>query len=183
MLRQGLNQGSRAESTRVLKGSSAQQYYRANSSASTAVGDKGAYRSDGPGLEIVRAETMNGAKVVNLVGEDLGKIEGIMVDVMAGRIAYAVSSFGGSQGAGDKLFAIPWCALTHDAAQQCFVLELPKERLENAPSFAKSHWPTMSDRIWASEVHAYYNVLPYWNDQLKTGDLLVAIFTADQPCG
>jgi sporulation protein YlmC with PRC-barrel domain len=121
--------------------------------------------SDGPGPEVMSAATLDGDKVVNSVGDDLGKIEDIMLDVMSGRIAYAVLSFGGFLGMGDKLFAVPWSALTLDTDQKCFVLDVPKERLEKAPGFDKNHWPSMADRTWASEVHAYYEVSPYWEEE------------------
>lgn len=127
---------------------------------------KRAEPSDGPGPEIMSASTLDGEKVVNSAGEDLGKIEDIMLDVTAGRIAYAVLSFGGFLGMGDKLFAIPWSALTLDVANKCFILDVPKERLEDAPGFDKDHWPAMAERSWATEVHAYYEVSPYWDEQL-----------------
>src|SRR5687767_3366358 len=69
----------------------------------------------GPGPEVMAARTLKGDKVVNMRGEDLGEIEDIMLDVQSGRIAYAVMSFGGVMGIGEKLFAIPWSALVLDA--------------------------------------------------------------------
>src|SRR3569623_2906303 len=68
----------------------------------------------GPGPQVMAADTLQGDKVVNPKGENLGKIEDIMIDVASGRVAYAVLSFGGILGIGDKLFAIPWHALTLD---------------------------------------------------------------------
>jgi len=117
---------------------------------------------DGPGPEIMAADTLEGDSVVNARGEDLGKIEDIMLDVQRGRIAYAVLSSGGFLGMGDKLFAIPWNVLTLDADRKCFVLDVDKERLENAPGFDKDHWPSMADMRWASEVHSFYGQRPYW---------------------
>lgn len=125
-------------------------------------------RSDGPGPEVMDAATLKGDSVVNAVGDDLGKIEAIMLDVTSGRIAYAVLSFGGFLGMGAKLFAIPWSALTLDAAEKRFVLDVSKERLENAPGFDKDHWPSMADQDWATGVHNYYDVKPYWDDELTT---------------
>lgn len=122
---------------------------------------------DGPGPEVMSASTLDGNDVVNSVGDDLGKIEDIMLDVMSGRIAYAVLSFGGFLGMGDKLFAVPWSALTLDTDEKRFVLDVPKERLEKAPGFDKNHWPSMADRTWASEVHAYYEVSPYWEEEAR----------------
>src|SRR3982074_3029198 len=108
-------------------------------------------RSDGPGPEIMDAATLIGDSVVNSSGEDLGKIEAIMLDVTSGRIAYAVLSFGGFLGMGAKLFAIPWPALALDAGEKRFVLGVSKDRLENAPGFDKDHWPAMADPPGATE--------------------------------
>jgi sporulation protein YlmC with PRC-barrel domain len=123
--------------------------------------------SHGPGPEIMNAGTLIGDNVVNAAGDDLGKIEAIMLDVTSGRIAYAVLSFGGFLGMGSKLFAIPWSALALDARQKRFVLDASKERLESAPGFDKDHWPSMADRTWATDVHAHYDVEPYWDDTLS----------------
>jgi sporulation protein YlmC with PRC-barrel domain len=118
--------------------------------------------SGGPGPEVMAARTLKGDKVINPSGEDLGEIEDIMLDVPGGRIAYAVLSFGGILGMGEKYFAIPWSALTLDADRECFVLDIDPDRLKNAPGFDKDHWPSMADPTWASEVYSYYNVQPYW---------------------
>jgi sporulation protein YlmC with PRC-barrel domain len=124
------------------------------------VGGRGNLSGPGPG--VMAADTLQGDKVVNRQGESLGEIEDIMLDVPSGRIAYAVLSFGGVMGIGDKLFAIPWDALTLDADQHCFVLDIDQERLRNAPGFDKDHWPAMADRMWGEQVYSYYNVRPYW---------------------
>ena len=116
----------------------------------------------GPGPDVMAAETLQGDDVVNLQDEKLGTIEDIMLDVGSGRIAYAVLSFGGILGMGDKLFAVPWSAMTLDADRKCFVLDVPKDRLQSAPGFDKDHWPAMADQSWASQVYAYYNQQPYW---------------------
>jgi sporulation protein YlmC with PRC-barrel domain len=127
-------------------------------------------RSKGPGPEIMDAATLKGDTVVNSSGEDLGTIEAIMLDVAGGRIAYAVLSFGGFLGMGSKYFAVPWSAFTLDAGEKQFILGVSKDRLENAPGFDKDHWPSMADVNWASEVHAYYNVTPYWEDDFDAAD-------------
>jgi len=118
--------------------------------------------ASGPGPQVMAANTLQGDSVVNLQGQDLGKIEDIMIDVPSGRVAYAVLSFGGILGIGDKLFAIPWDALTLDADRECFVLDVDETRLKNAPGFDKDHWPSMADRTWGSTIYSYYNRRPYW---------------------
>ncbi len=125
--------------------------------------------SNGPGPAVMDASTLEGDTVVNSSGEDLGKIEAIMLDVAAGRIAYAVLSFGGFLGLGSKYFAIPWSAFTLDAGKKRFILGVSRDRLENAPGFDKDHWPSMVDPTWAMQVHEYYDVTPYWDAVVAEG--------------
>ena len=93
---------------------------------------------------------MIGSKVVNAQNEDLGKIEDLVIDAGAGRIAYAVLSFGGFLGMGDKYFAIPWNAFRFNLAEKHAVLHLDKKQLENAPGFDKDNWPNMADSTWGT---------------------------------
>ncbi len=124
----------------------------------------GERNTGGPGPEVMAADTLQGDKVMNHQGDDLGTIEDIMIDVQRGRVAYAVMSCGGFLGMGEKLFAIPWNALTLDASRHCFVLDADRERFEKAPGFDKDHWPSMADNSWATQVHDFYGVRPYWSD-------------------
>ena len=96
---------------------------------------------------VLSASTLKGDKVVNHQGEDLGKIEELMVDLDHGRIAYAVLSFGGFLGMGDKLFAIPWQAFSVDTVQKRLILNAKKELLEKATGFDKSNWPNMQTPV------------------------------------
>jgi hypothetical protein len=45
---------------------------------------------DGPGPNVMAADTLKGDKLFTSDGEDIGKISEIMLDVRGGRIAYAV---------------------------------------------------------------------------------------------
>jgi len=111
---------------------------------------------------VVAADTLTGDRVVNPRKEDLGTIEHLMIDVKKGRVAYAVLSFGGFLGVGDKLFAIPWGALKVDTAESQLILDIDKQILERAPGFDKDHWPNMADHAWGAEISSYYGVKPYW---------------------
>jgi len=118
--------------------------------------------NSGPGPELMTASTLEGNNVVNRQDETLGEIEEIMLDVRTGRIAYAVMACGGFLGMGDKLFAIPWHALTLDPDEKRFMLDMSKERIEQAPGFDKDHWPSMANETWAADVHRFYATRPYW---------------------
>ena len=97
--------------------------------------------------KVLSASTLKNEKVVNAAGEDLGKMAEYLIDLQSGRIAYCVLSFGGVLGMGDKLFAVPWSALTLDTEKKCFVLNVDKEHLKNAPGFDKDNWPDMGTPV------------------------------------
>jgi len=111
---------------------------------------------------VISASTVIGDSVVNAQGDDLGKVEEVMLDVEDERIAYAVVSFGGFLGIGDKLFAVPWGALQLDAQEHRFVLDESRERLEKAPGFDKKNWPDFADRTIGKEIYGYYGIEQYW---------------------
>ena len=117
-------------------------------------------KNQGPGPELMGADTLMGNDVFNSDGEDLGDIKEFMIDMASGRVAYAVLSFGGLLGMGDKLFAVPWGALTLDIVNKRFTLKVPKGRLHDAPGFDKDNWPSMADEAWAAGVHTFYGT-PY----------------------
>jgi sporulation protein YlmC with PRC-barrel domain len=112
--------------------------------------------------EVLSASTLIGDEIRNNNGETLGKLEEIMIDLDEGRVAYAVLSFGGFLGVGDKLFAIPWQALTVDTDNEEVVFDVQKDALEQAPGFDKDDWPETIDRDWLGEVFTYYGYEPYW---------------------
>ena len=117
---------------------------------------------------VLSASTLSGNSVRNTAGDNLGTIDEIMIDIPTGRVAYAVLSFGGFLGMGDKLFAVPWSALKVDEDEKCFILNVDKPTIEAAPGFDKDNWPNMSDTTWGSEISSYYHVKPYWEGTEKT---------------
>ena len=133
--------------------------------------------SQGPGPALMGADTLIGDSVVNAQEEDLGDIKEIMLDMRTGQVAYAVLSFGGFLGMSEKLFAVPWQALHLDTVNKRFVLDVDKQRLQNAPGFDPDRWPDMSDVTWAEEVHTFYGTTPgstgmpmdHWRSSGTTG--------------
>jgi len=114
---------------------------------------------------VLSAGTLAGDRVRNAEGQDLGKIEEIMIDLPTGSVAYAVLSFGGFMGMGDKLFAIPWGALEFDETNHELLLNASKETLESAKGFDKDNWPDMADPSFASLVHEHFGTTPSWERQ------------------
>ena len=102
------------------------------------------------------ASTIRNTDVVNRAGEDLGTIEDLMIDPARGRVQYAVLDFGGFLGIGDKLFAVPLEAFDVDTANERLTLDVTKDRLESAPGFDKSNWPSTADPAFVENVYDFY---------------------------
>jgi sporulation protein YlmC with PRC-barrel domain len=117
---------------------------------------------------VLSANTLAGDKVRNSEGEDLGKVDAIMIDIPSGRVAYAVLSFGGILRMDNKLFAVPWSALRVDEDEKVFILDVDKKMLESAPGFDKNNWPDMADTEWGSEMFRHYGLTPYWEQEPRT---------------
>ena len=115
--------------------------------------------------DIVPAKkTVIGSNVINAQDEDLGKIEDLVLDAGAARIAYAVLSFGGFLGMGNKYFTIPWNAFRFNLSDKRAILNVDKKLLENAPGFEKDQWPNMADPTWGASIYRHYGYTPYWEE-------------------
>ncbi len=118
------------------------------------------------GINIVRvlgAATIIGKDIENTAGENLGRIEDLMIHLKSGRIAYAIISLSGfSGGTSDTLLALPWEPFTFHEDRMKFTLHVDRERLKDAPSFNKNNWPDMEDFQWGAKIYRYYGYRPYW---------------------
>ena len=103
------------------------------------------------------ASSLEGDKVVNPRGEQLGEIKEIMLDLESGKIDYFVIEFGGFLGLGVKYFAIPFGLLKLDAPNKRFVFEQAREMLEKAPGFDMDHWPDTN--LHFDEAHSYWRFI------------------------
>jgi sporulation protein YlmC with PRC-barrel domain len=102
--------------------------------------------------KVLTASTLKGNKVTNAKGEDLGKVEEIMLDLERGQVAYVVLSFGRVNWMpNNKLFAVPWGAFSISFHDKKFILNVPKETLQSAPGFDRDKWPDVADFGWLAK--------------------------------
>jgi sporulation protein YlmC with PRC-barrel domain len=122
-------------------------------------------------LILNKASEVIGREVTNLQNEKLGHIRELAVDGKTGQVAYAVLEFDKLSTSRDKLFAVPWQALNPKTDtskwfhQKVFVLDVPKQKLESAPSFDRSNWPDMANPEWGTQIHQFYGQEPYWQQK------------------
>jgi sporulation protein YlmC with PRC-barrel domain len=114
---------------------------------------------------LLRSKTLFDYRVKSQQGEDLGKIEEVMIDMEMGRMAYAVLSFGGFLGLGNKWVPVPWDAVALQPDEKVLLLKLEKEKLQKAPNFEPATLPDLANRQWGAVIHTYYGYPPYWEKQ------------------
>jgi sporulation protein YlmC with PRC-barrel domain len=114
---------------------------------------------------LLRSKTLFDYRVKSPHGEDLGKIEEVMIDMEMGRVAYAVLSFGGFLGLGDKWVPVPWDAVALQPDEKVLILKIEKEKLQKAPNFERASLPDLANRQWGAVIHTYYGYPPYWEQR------------------
>jgi hypothetical protein len=111
---------------------------------------------------VISASKVTGTNVYNTDGEHLGEINDVMLDKRSGKIAYAVMSFGGILGIGERYHPLPWVTLKYDTRQGGYVVGLTIDQLKGAPTYAASEIPAWGDHAYETRLHDYYKVVPYW---------------------
>ena len=107
---------------------------------------------------IISSSTITGQNVYNMKDENIGDIKDLMIDPSNSEVVYAVLSFGGFLGIGNKLFAIPLQSFKYSESDDKMRLDVNKEKLENAPSFDDDNWPMTADNDFMDSVYGHYGV-------------------------
>lgn len=102
------------------------------------------------------ATSIIGDTVENALGDKLGKIDNVMINLDNGEVEYVVLESGSFLGLGGKLFAIPFSELKLDPTRELFILNREKEYIKNTPGFDKDHWPATNDHEYFDDVNTYW---------------------------
>lgn len=103
-----------------------------------------------------RASELIGMNVQSAQGESLGEIRDLIVDVNNQRVHYAVLSFGGFLGMGNKQFAYPVTMFGQTADGEQLVLNVNREQLREWPGFEENRQPNWNDERYRSEVDRFH---------------------------
>lgn len=126
------------------------------SSYTTSPGDLGERET----TSLIAASKVKGTKVYSPAGDSLGSIYDVMLNKHSGHVTYAVLSFGGFLGMGEKYHPLPWNKLTYDERQGGYVVDLDKSVLEGAPAYAASDSPDWETGRYGNTVDEYYAAFP-----------------------
>ena len=124
-------------------------------STTTAAGAGGAGVNADETDRLIASDKVEGTAVYNRAGERLGSVYNVMIDKYSGQVAYAVMSFGGFLGIGERYHPLPWRALTYDTGLGGYVVDVGRERLEGAPSYGRDEAP-WRDPAYGRGVSDYY---------------------------
>lgn len=106
---------------------------------------------------LISSERVTGTNVYNQEGNKLGTIDSVMIDKHSGHVQFAVMSFGGFLGIGEKFHQLPWDGLTYDEEQQGYVVNLSREALEGAPSYSRDELDEFDYESDTASIDAYYS--------------------------
>jgi sporulation protein YlmC with PRC-barrel domain len=122
-------------------------------------------RGEGSDHPLIPAKRVNGSAVYNQAGEKIGEVEDIAIDKRTGKVAYAILSFGGFLGMGEKHQPLPWSALDYDRERDGYVIDVTEEFLRLAPKLDTSELSGWDDTAQRDTFHSYYAPMgarPYW---------------------
>lgn len=105
---------------------------------------------------LISADKVTGTSVYNRQGEKLGSVYDVMLNKMNGQVAYAIMSFGGFLGVGESYHPLPWRALTYDTRVGGYIVDIDRNRLENAPYYQTGSEPDWSDASYGQKIDTYY---------------------------
>ena len=110
---------------------------------------------------VIPAKRVTGSEVYSQNGDHLGEIDDVMIEKRTGEVVYAIMSFGGFLGIGEKYHPLPWRVLNYDKAKDGYVVNLTKDQLTKAPNYARNELAD-NDLAWRQRVFDYYQTTPYW---------------------
>jgi sporulation protein YlmC with PRC-barrel domain len=115
------------------------------------LGDSGQMLSD-------PTEDIRGRRVLDQDGEEIGKIDDLLIDQEEGKVRMVRIEEGGFLGIGATPFFVPVDAITSIAERDVHV-DLTRSQVAEAPRYD----PVLTDQSsYYSELYDYYGYVPYW---------------------
>ena len=105
---------------------------------------------------VIRAKKVLGTTVKDPAGQKIGHIEDVVLDKLSNTIVFAVVSFGGFLGIGEKYHPIPWASLDYRNDEEAYVVNYTRAQLEAAPADTIDELIANDARKYRESTRAYY---------------------------
>jgi hypothetical protein len=110
---------------------------------------------------LIGSDKVEGTTVYGMDGNSIGTIQRVMIDKISGKVAYAITSFGGFLGMGEDYYPLPWSQLKYDTSLGGYRTNITEAQLKGAPKYSRSQEWDWSDRTNDRRVYDYYKI-PLW---------------------
>lgn len=110
----------------------------------------------------IRASRVIGTPVYNTAGDNIGKIEDVMLDKTDNRIMFGVVGFGGFLGMGEKYHPLPWASLNYEKEKGGFIVPYTKDQLKGAPCDTLQELTENDGLNYRDATYDYYKAERYW---------------------
>lgn len=116
--------------------------------------------------DLILANRVKNTAVYNRFGDKIGHIEDLSIGRSSGKVRYALMSFGGFLGIGERFHPLPWGVLKFDPERDGYVVGLTKEELTDAPSYTADQLAAYGgqDIEYRDDLYKYYGrfgIAPY----------------------
>lgn len=106
-----------------------------------------------------KVSQLTGLSVSNQQKESLGDIECLLIEQEHGKAQFALVSYGGVLGVGEKFSPVPWQAIEIQPEQHMAMLNADRSKLDSL-SFVMKDYPNFSDRQYRDRIFQTYNIQP-----------------------
>jgi len=120
---------------------------------------------------LISADKVQGTAVYDSSGERLGTIDSLMLNKRSGKVAYAVMSFGGFLGIGERYHPLPWDKLTYDTGKGGYNVGHTQDELRDGPHYSRDELDEFETRDRNDEVDNYYGQSALGGGMTRSGGI------------
>ncbi len=109
--------------------------------------------------KLILGSRVESTPVFNRDGDTIGHIDDLSIERVSGKVVYAIMSFGGFLGIGEKFHPIPWSLLHYDTDRGGYVVPLDKTQLKDAPHYERDELIGLggpSHQAYGQRIYDYY---------------------------
>ncbi|MEP7350842.1 MAG: PRC-barrel domain-containing protein [Sphingorhabdus sp.] len=117
---------------------------------------------------LILGSRVNKTPIFDSTGERIGHVDDLSIERVSGKVVYAIMSFGGFLGIGEKYHPIPWSVLDYVPERSGYVVQLDRAALEAAPTYDRDELRALGGPrhlTYGEGIFAYYGpygAVPYW---------------------